>query len=223
MFLVKNCLIILIFLFVLIFTYISCTSRILSSLILTNKVHSTRVDHYIIRLLLSGIAALSWDFLVHISWPGFNSHLLERRGGSVFQHGSPCCSLDKGGCPLEECHCPYEKYWTRLDVLFKRQTSLLNLIVLYIAYSLAFPCSHTMAFLSGNLFWIFIFCYVFSLPQKRVLFLTNDYFYTDISGTPFRWVSLYFGGAWLLFGEGGIDYWLMNVPLALEGDILLHF
>lgn len=32
--------------------------------------------------------------------------------------------------------------------------------------------------------WSLLFILLF---QKRVLFLTNDYFFTDISGTPFRW------------------------------------
>lgn len=44
----------------------------------------------------------------------------------------------------------------------------------------------------------------FSLFQKRVLFLTNDYFFTDISDTPFRW------GTHVLFGRERWDGWNIN-------------
>lgn len=39
--------------------------------------------------------------------------------------------------------------------------------------------------LPGSVSWSLTLSFFLSF-QKRVLFLTNDYFFTDISGTPFR-------------------------------------
>lgn len=43
---------------------------------------------------------------------------------------------------------------------------------------------------SWSVRWSLTFLFML-LFQKRVLFLTNDYFFTDISGTPFRWARIH--------------------------------